>query len=285
MVQAQPEGPGLYQTHLGTRVSVREEMHFEYNLELHGSSFLGFLPLAPRTVCSINGDWKDPGFSGYRLPDERDIQGKGFRASWQILNLEGEIPAVYLGADDYYHTRSLELSTGVDLVTPLDIYQTVSRSLKYGFLFILLPFMVLFLMEALTGIRVHVVQYLLVGLSNVVFYLLLLSLAEHIGYLASYIVSALAVTALLLYYLEAVLGGMKKALVYLPLQLLLYLLMYIMLSSVDYALLIGAWGVFVILGVVMVLTRRTDWFGLGSAAGPDKQKSGQSLPVEPGRQS
>ncbi len=262
------EGPGFYFTQLSAPVNLQNVNSLHIKMDLKGSQTLAFLPAADKSRTIVTSDWPDPGFSGYTLPASREITDKGFKAEWELLSLDRSFPKAWLGHESVYNDRISTLSYGVDMVTPVDLYQTVSRSLKYGFLFILLPFVMIFLMEALTGLRVHVVQYLLVGLTNVVFYLLLLSFSEQIGYLGAYIISALAVTGLLFYYLEAVLKDIKKALIYLPVQIVLYILMYIMLSSVDYALLIGSIGVFIVLAVVMILTRRVDWFQIKSKTLP-----------------
>jgi len=140
----------------------------------------------------------------------------------------------------------------------------VTRSVKYGALFLLLPFLVFFLFEVLGGLRVHPLQYLLVGFAECLFYLLLLSLAENLPFVAAYLAAAGAATLMVTLYASAVLGSWRRGALLAPSLAAAYGFLYATLQSEDYALLIGSVGLFAILGLVMILTRRVDWYRVGS---------------------
>ena len=134
------------------------------------------------------------------------------------------------------------------------------RSVKYEVLFLVLTFATLWLFEVLIGVRIHSIQYLLVGMGMCVFYLLELSLAEHIGFLTAYLCASAAIVVLISAYCIAVLGGICRAGVIATVTALLYAYLYVLLMNEDYALLIGSVGLFVVLGTVMYLTRKIDWY-------------------------
>jgi inner membrane protein len=157
---------------------------------------------------------------------------------------------------------------GVRLLSPVDAYRTTERAVKYQLLFVGLTFVVIFLFELVGGLRVHPVQYLLVGLALCLFYLLLLSLAEHVGFLVAYATASSAVVVLVSCYARAVLGSRGRGGWIGGLVTALYLYLYVLLQIQDYALLVGSIGFFLALAVVMFVTRRVDWYGLALPAGP-----------------
>jgi inner membrane protein len=236
---------------------------FSFDLALTGGGSLSFLPLGDETTVTIASAWPAPSFMGAFLPAERSVSDDGFTARWTVPSMarpfpqswrSGEVdPAVLLGS-----------SFGASLMAPVDVYQKVTRSVKYGALFLLLPFLVFFLFEVLGGLRVHPLQYLLVGFAECLFYLLLLSLAEHLPFVAAYLAAAGAATLMVTLYASAVLHSWRRGLLLAPALAAAYGFLYTTLQSEDFALLIGSIGLFVILGLVMVLTRRVDWYRIGA---------------------
>lgn len=240
-------------------------LDFALEMELSGTGWLGWLPAADETTASARGDWPHPGFEGRLLPDSRAVGEAGFEAAWTVSRLssgvaralaecppaQGQCPALDDGG------------FGLRLVEPVDRYLMTERAMKYALLFLALVFGAVFLVEALAARPVHFVQYGLTGLALAMFYLLLLSLSEHLGFGLAYALAAAACSALLGYYLAAVLGGARRGLGFGLGLAGLYGLLYLLLRSEDHALLVGSGVLFAALAAVMGLTRRVDWHRLG----------------------
>lgn len=238
------------------------DIEFEYTLALAGVGELRFLPLARSSHIGLRGDWGDPSFTGAFLPAERQVDTSRFEANWQVLEFSRDFAQE--GALASYDTTTLEASAfGVRLYQPAGLYQQNERSGKYGVLMVALLFVSLFLFEILGGLRLHPLQYLLVGLALAIFYLLLLALSEHIGFGPAYGAAALAAVALVAVYAAAVLASRRRALALALLQAAAYGTFYVLVRSEDHALLMGAIVLFAALATVMWLTRRTDWYALG----------------------
>jgi inner membrane protein len=158
-------------------------------------------------------------------------------------------------------------------MTPVDSYLQVTRALKYGVLFLFLPFLTLFLFEVFSSRRIHPLQYLFVGVADCVFYLLLLSLSEHTGFDLSYWLAAAASAALITAYTCAIVRSLKRGLLILPVLAAADAFLFVVLRSEDYALLIGAIGLFLILGAVMMMTRKVDWYRVGQRPDGDVVQS------------
>jgi len=219
-----------------------------------------FLPLAGETDVFISSDWVAPSYQGNYLPSEQSLNENGFEAMWQISNLSRGIPLFWIGElmDDGNFYNSF---FGVDFLKVLDRYGKNERAVKYTILFIIIPFLTLFLFEVFWKMGIHPVQYLLAGTGNVIFYLLLLSLSEHMNYNLAYLIGALAVTSMMFLYSCSLVKEVKKALYMIPVMVLSYLYLFITLQSEDWALLIGSVGAFLIIGVIMFITRNVDWYG------------------------
>jgi inner membrane protein len=166
-----------------------------------------------------------------------------------------------MGGDGIHGSRF-----GVELIDPVDHYRMAARSVKYAGLFILLTFATLWLMEILTGIRVHPIQYLMLGGALCLFYLLELSLSEHIGFPFAYILASAAVVAMVGAYSFVILRRVNHALIVAAGVAGLYAYLYLLLMNEDYALLIGSVGLFAMLGAIMYVTRRVDWYSAGGRA-------------------
>ncbi len=250
-----PEAGGIRAPLSGARAGGR----FTIDLRLKGGRSLNFLPLGGETRVRMTSPWPAPRFSGAFLPASRKLLSSGFQAEWYVVSLSRGYPQAWRQGE--VESAALQASRfGVDLMVPVDTYQKVLRSVKYGILFVLLPFLVFFLLEVFSGRRVHAMQYLLVGFAECLFYLLLLSVSEHLGFGPTYLLAALLTVGLIGFYAGHALGDRRRGLLLAPVLAAAYAFLYAALQSEDYALLIGSLGLFTILAGVMILTRRVDWY-------------------------
>jgi inner membrane protein len=265
-------GPGNTETacngiHLSLkdRLSEGDTFTFASRLSLQGSRTLGFAPVAGTTTANVEANWPDPSFQGNWLPAEQSVSDHGFTAGWQIASLGRNFPQRWTGQGQVF--KQINNSRfGVDFITPVDTYRMAERSVKYQFLFLALTFITLWLFEILGGVRLHPLHYLLVGAGMCLFYLLLLSLAEHLAFLTAYLVSALAIVLLVAGYCTAILRSTRRATVVGGFIVLLYGYLYTLLVNQDYALLAGSIGLFLLLATVMFLTRKIDWRRISTSA-------------------
>lgn len=229
-----------------------------------GSDRLDFLPLGKETLLRLRSPWPDPSFGGAFLPETRTITNRGFEAHWRISYFGRGYPQKWRRTVDAVPESTVAQSAfGVRLFLPADLYLKAERSTKYGVLFLVLTFVSFFLYEVLSALRVHPVQYLLVGAALCLFYLLLLSLAEHVPFAVAYAAAAGATVAAIALYSAAVLGARWRATLLGVILAALYSYLYVLLQAEDYALVLGSAGLFVILGLVMYLTRGVNWYRLG----------------------
>ncbi len=229
---------------------------FTVNLTISGSESLGFTPLGKTTEISIVSPWNSPGFNGKFLPAERTINETGFDARWLITNLNRNFPQSWTGKSFNPENDSF----GVDFVLMVDHYQKSLRSAKYGILFIAFTFLALIFAELATGDNLHVFHYVMVALALVLFFSLLNSLSEHIGFNMAYITSALSTIALISVFLNALLKKPKTVILIFGLLVFLYAFIYILLTLNDYAYLAGNIGLFILLSVTMILSVRLRLF-------------------------
>jgi len=236
-----------------------ESFTFSAEISLKGSRNLSFVPVGKETVVSINSPWSNPSFEGAFLPVSREVSDDGFSASWRVLELNRNYPQKWHGT-----THNLDESAfGVSLLLAVDSYQIAERSMKYAILFISLTFMVFFFVEILRKLKLHPIHYILVGFGLVLFYLLLLSLSEHIGFGLAYIVASVGIIALITSYSQSIFKSNRLSLLLAVFLVILYSLLYILLQMQDYALLMGSIYLFVILALVMYLSRNIDWYSIG----------------------
>ena len=236
---------------------------FTLNMGLNGANEMSFSPSARQTNITLISDWPHPSFSGDFLPKEREVREDGFSASWEIPHLARDAAQVSRG-----HERARSYF-GVRFYNPVDIYQKTQRAVKYGILFVALTFLSVFLTERLTARPVHAAQFVLIGISQCVFFLLLLSLAEQIGFTPSYLAAGSATVGLITFYGATGLGLGRKWWSLGASLTVLYATLYLILRSTDYALLAGSLLAFIAVAVVMMLTRREDWSaGISSDAQP-----------------
>ena len=249
------------------------------SLSFNGMTALSVLPLGEQTSVHIAGNWPHPNFAGSFLPVERTVSHTGFDATWEIASLARSLPNTKIDgsivADAMFNYAGDRF--GVELATPVDVYAQVDRVLKYGILVIGLTFASIFVIGVLRDVRAHTVQYLLVGGSLVLFYLMLLALAEHMPFVFAYaIASLLDLAAVSLYVGRTVSRGAG-----LTVALLLATVrgfMYLLLQEEDFSLLIGSVGLFVALAVVMYATRNVDWYRIGTVR-PSGGRSAAGAPA------
>ncbi len=256
---------------LGERA--REGGSFETTLALNGSESFHMAPVGEDTVLVAASDWPDPSFQGAWLPAQREVRRDGFEATWRVPALGRNVAQRWIesgtpqaAAEAGVTTPASELHAnrfGVRFATPVDPYRMAERSAKYATLFLALTFGTLWLFEVLAGIRVHSVQYLLVGAAMCLFYLLETSLAEHLGFGAAYVLASSGVIGLIGTYAGVVLGNRRRSGVVGGVLVALYGYLFVLLTNQDAALLAGSLGLFVALALVMFLTRQVDWNALG----------------------
>jgi len=242
--------------------------HFTLSLKLRGTSQLKIFPLADNLKMELSSNWQHPGFDGRFLPipgASQHIGADGFTANWEVSSLATNAPAKLLQAsanpNSCVNAACLD-SFEVRLVNPTNIYQQSDRALKYGFLFIGITFLAFFLFEMLKRLAIHPAQYTLVGLAQAMFFLLLLSLSEHIAFTAAYVIAAVACVVLVGYYLGHVMQGAWRGAGFAALLGACYAALYGLLVSEDNALLMGSLLLFILLAVAMVVTRKFDWYGI-----------------------
>jgi inner membrane protein len=268
-------GPGIH-----ARLAVPaagDRLAFDTRLQftLGGTEALALVPLGDRNTLAIASPWPHPRFDGSFLPRTREVDSHGFRAHWDISSLATNAQSQFAQAPRLPRPEadtSGEATAGIDtvgvsLVEPVNIYVQADRASKYGLLFVLLTFLGFFMFELLKQLPVHPVQYGLVGLALALFFLLLISLSEHIPFAWAYVVSGGACIGLIGFYLSAVLRSAARGGGFAAMLGLLYAALYGLLVSEDNALVLGAGLLFLILAGVMVATRRIDWYRVAAPVG------------------
>ncbi|MDB5106687.1 MAG: hypothetical protein JWP91_4376 [Fibrobacteres bacterium] len=236
---------------------------FKLHARLNGSGAMRFLPMGKETLVSVTSPWRTPSFTGAFLPRDNQVDGKGFRARWMTLHLSRSFPQSWRG-QEVGPVDWEPFAFGVELHLPVDRYQMAMRCAKYAILFIILTFLVFFLNETFDRKRIHPLQYMLVGFALCLFYLLLLALTEHLAFNLAYAAAGAGTVGLITAYGLAVLSTRKRAMALGAMLAGLYGYLFTLLQMEDFALLMGALGLFVILGGVMFLTRKLNV----DAAGP-----------------
>ena len=262
------ENPQLRLTYFGVRVLDLAKRNATFNvaanLRFSGAQRLAVLAYGKSTHLAVEGDWPSPGFDGGFLPVKRTVSAQGFTGEWSIPFIARGIPAegtgVTVSALD--HT-----ALGISFIEVADPYQSVSRSVKYALLFIGLLFLSYVVFEATAGKRVHPAQYVLVGVAHMIFYLLLLSLAERIGFDWGFLVAGAATVLLLSANAKWIFASRVQGLRALFVFSLLYFFMYLLLRLEDNALLVGAVASFLAVAAVMYFTRNIDWYSSIPAGG------------------
>lgn len=234
----------------------------QLELSLDGTRSLALLPVADDNRVQLASSWPHPSFGGAFAPVRREVGDAGFNASWAVSSLASKAQdelqqAIAQGHP--VHGEQIQLS----LVDPVDVYTQALRAAKYGVLFIVLTFVGFGIYDLVKGLNLHPLQYLLVGLALVMFFLLLLSLSEQLPFVLAYLVASTACIALQAWYLSGVLHSWSRALGFAAMLTALYAALYGLLVSEQNALLLGSLLLFAVLAAVMGLTRRLDWRQLG----------------------
>ncbi len=233
---------------IGTKINYNsEKIVLKTNIGLRGAEQFSYCISSKQTKMNISCDWTSPGFTGFSyLPDRHDISDTGFTAQWSIP----------FGSDKTAQT------IGFSYIEPVNLYQKLHRATKYGFLFIIVPFLVLFLFEIFAKITLHPVHYLLSGAACVLFFLLLLALSEHIPFAVSYVIGAVTAGFTVSLYISSITKRFGLGLIMMCMFAVLYSYLFFSLKSEDYALLFGAFFAFAVLAAMMFLTRKIDWYNL-----------------------
>ena len=243
--------------HSAVSVDMNTENTFDIDLVIQGGKSFFMVPMGKTSAFTVKANWPSPSFQGAHLPINHTITENSFEAYWKFSHLNQDIPLVWR---DNNHNDFFCNDFGVSFFKAVDHYSMNTRAAKYAILFIIIPFLGFFLFETLLARNIHPVQYLLAGVGNIMFYLLLLSLSEHIVFEGAYFLSALAVVIMTSMYSRSLLGAWKKSWIMGTTMAFLYTFLYFTMQSEDWALLIGSLGAFGITGLVMFLTRKLDWW-------------------------
>ena len=240
-------------------------LEIAFSLDLNGTGEFSLVPLGRNSELQLTSNWPHPGFLGSFLPTQREVSAAGYRAHWQSSWFANDMGSYF--KDDMEIPWSRLPAFSADVMSLADQYQLTDRATKYAILLIGLTFMAFFVFESLTRRPLHPMQYLLVGLSLVLFYLVLLALSEHIGFTAAWLAASLCGAVMNGIYLQAVLRGWRNSLLFVAALLLLDGVMWFLLHSEDSALLLGTGVLALALSILMFLTRRVDWYALSLPKG------------------
>lgn len=267
-------------TVLPGNLDTNQPLSAEVQLELMGTEHLALVPLGTATHISLHSNWPHPSFGGQFLPVEHRISDSGFDASWRVSALASTAQQSVLllrnpcasfwgaapGVEEPVHAQNAQKNQGcvetlgVTFVDPGNTYALSNRATKYGVLFIALTFVAVGLFELMRALRVHPIQYLLVGAAISVFFLLLVSLSEQLAFGSAYAIAATACVLLLAYYASHILQSWKHGLPFGAGIAILYGLLYVLLQLEQKALVVGSIALFLVLALVMTLTRKVDWY-------------------------
>ncbi|MEM9855605.1 MAG: cell envelope integrity protein CreD, partial [Pseudomonadota bacterium] len=243
----------------------RARQSYELRIGFQGSERLEIAPVGRTSRIEMESDWPHPSFGGSFLPDGSQISDDGFAASWTIPHLARPLPQ---------RARESQINTaessafGVRFFQPNDFYQKAYRAARYGILFISLTFLTVLLIERSNARPTHPVQYIMIGLVQAMFVVLMVAYAEQIGFGAAYLMSSVAVIGLITLFGALALKLGKRTFVLGAMLCVLYALLFLILRSADYALIAGATLVFVALAGAMIGTRNEEWYG------PDGPRAG-----------
>ena len=236
-----------------------KKQQFKVNLKLNGSEGISFTPLGKTTKVSINSNWADPSFNGAFLPDNRKISNEGFTADWEVLHLNRNYPQEFTDNNN----NIFQSNFGLDLKLPVDEYQKSMRSVKYAVMFISLTFLFYFFSQIKQKVRIHPIQYLIIGLAICLFFTLLIALSEHMNFQYAYLIGSMAIISIITTYSFFIFKDKLITSLLAGILIMLYGFIYVIIQMQDFSLLIGSLGLFVILSSVMYLSRNIDWYNIG----------------------
>ena len=237
----------------------KQLLTFNLNFATKGSEAIQFIPIGKETHANISSNWQTASFNGEFLPYNSDkISAKGFNAKWKILDINRPF-----GQTFFNDIPNLDqFNFGVNFKIPVDEYQKSERSAKYGFLVIALTFLTFFIIQIISKINIHPFQYLMIGFALLMFYTLLVSISEHSNFFKAYTISSIAVISLIILYTKTIFNSLKFALFVGGSLTILYLFIFIIIQLESYALLVGSLGLFLILTLIMFITRKINWFSV-----------------------
>ncbi len=234
---------------------VLSDSSFSLTIEYDGSKRIAIVPIGKTTESTISSNWANPSFTGDFLPYDKQITSEGFTASWRVLHLNRPF-----SQQSFEGLPNIgDYTFDVNFIIPVDEYQQNERAVKYGFLVIGLTFLIFFLIQSISKIKIHIFQYTMIGLALVLFYTLLISITEHSSFSLAYFISSVMTVGLISLYSVAILKN-KKFPTFICISLAaLYGFIYVIIQMENYALLVGSIGLFVILATVMYASRKIDW--------------------------
>lgn len=233
---------------------------FSYPLELKGSNELNFLHIGKTTDIQVKSDWANPGFNGHYLPDTQSMDDKGFGAKWHMLYYNRPFPQQWVNDDTILTSKTAKNGTvGVKLQLPIDQYRKVLRTTKYATLIILLTFVSLFLTELIKKENIHLFNYVLIGAAMVVYYTLLLSFSEQIGYNLAYLISSVSTITLIAVFTASLLKNRNVAALFAFILSIFYGFIFIIIQLEDLSLLFGSIALFIIVALLMYFSRKINW--------------------------
>jgi inner membrane protein len=233
-----------------------EKETVKIKLKLKGSRRLDFVPAGKTTNVKLSGPWADPSFDGEFLPTTRDITTTDFTATWKVLHFNR--PFSQQWTEDNQQLSGADF--GIKLLIPVDQYQKSIRTSKYGVLVILLTFVALFLVEITQRIRIHPFQYILIGAALTIYYTLLLSFSEHVGYNIAYLTASIATVILISLYSISFFRNIKLTMLFSILLMIFYAFIFVIILQQDFSLLLGSVGLFLIVGLLMYFSRKVNWY-------------------------
>lgn len=236
---------------------LKSNFNFKINVTYDGSESIRIIPVGKTTTMQMTSNWADPGFIGNYSPDDetRSITKDGFKVNWKVLSINRAFSQMYFNKVP----NLSQFAFGTKFIVLVDEYQKSERSAKYGFLVIGLTFLLFFLIQTMSKISIHPFQYLMIGLALVMFYTLLVSISEHSNFLKAYLIAGISVVTLITVYSKSILKNIKFSMLIGLSLTSLYSFIYVIIQLENYALLVGSIGLFVILALVMLVSRKIDW--------------------------
>lgn len=225
-------------------------------LNLKGSRRLSFTPTGKSTSVNLKGPWSSPSFDGEFLPESRKVTEEGFTSTWNVLHFNRPFSQEWTGNEN----RVFDSDFGIRLLVPVEQYQKSMRTSKYGHLIIILTFVALFLVEITKKIRIHPFQYILIGAALVIYYTLLLSISEQLGFTPAYWIATVATVILISFYASTFLKNGHMVILLSLLMMVFYSFIFVIILQQDYSLLIGSIGLFLVIGAVMYFSRKVTWY-------------------------
>lgn len=234
-------------------------LDFSFDLDLRGSNELNFQHVGKSTSVKVEGSWNNPSFTGRYLPEDRQVNDNGFVATWKLPHFNRPFAQQWIEDDAQMHSSKNDASFGVKFILPVDQYQQTMRSAKYAILVILLTFISLFFTEILNKRKVHLLQYVLIGAAMTIYYTLLLSFSEQVGFTIAYVIASVATVALVGTFIAALLNKKKPAIIFSSILSVFYSFIFVIIQLQDLALLFGSIGLFIVVAVLMYLSAKIDW--------------------------